>query len=68
MLALFGALDAAVAMRYHALHFAQRAGVALIPLAYAPKCLAWCADEGVTPASVDTIVARLDAALSGAAR
>jgi polysaccharide pyruvyl transferase WcaK-like protein len=64
MLALFSSLDAAVGMRYHALHFAQRAGVPVVPLAYAPKCLAWCTDEGVAPASVDTIVARLGAALS----
>jgi polysaccharide pyruvyl transferase WcaK-like protein len=67
MLALIGRLDAVVAMRYHALHFAQRAGVPVVPLPYAPKCLAWCADEGVVPASVDTIVARLEPAIRAAA-
>ena len=67
MLALMGRFDAVVAMRYHALHFARRAGVPVVPLAYAPKCLAWCADEGVPPASVDSIVARLEVALSAAA-
>jgi polysaccharide pyruvyl transferase WcaK-like protein len=64
MLALFGELDAAVAMRYHALHFAKRAGIPLVPLPYAPKCVAWCEDEGIPAASVETVVARLGLALA----
>jgi polysaccharide pyruvyl transferase WcaK-like protein len=64
MLALFGELDAAVAMRYHALHFAKRAGISLVPLPYAPKCVAWCDDEGIAAASVETVVARLGIALT----
>ena len=68
MLALFSVLDAAVAMRYHALVFARRAGVPLVPLPYAPKCLAWCADEGIAPASVETVVKRLATALDEPSR
>lgn len=64
MLALFGELDAAIAMRYHALHFAKRAGIPVVPLPYAPKCVAWCEDEGIEAASVETVVARLGAALT----
>lgn len=46
LLSLFGALDAVVAMRYHAYLFAERAGVPLIPIAYADKSLAWLAERG----------------------
>jgi polysaccharide pyruvyl transferase WcaK-like protein len=41
VLSLFGALDAVVAMRYHAYLFAERAGIPLVPIAYADKSLAW---------------------------
>lgn len=47
VLSLFGALDAVVAMRYHAYLFAERAGVPLIPIAYADKSLAWLAERGL---------------------
>ena len=41
VLSLIGALDAVVAMRYHAFLFAERAGIPLVPIAYAPKSTAW---------------------------
>jgi hypothetical protein len=41
VLSLFGALDAVVAMRYHGLLFAERAGIPLIPISYADKSMAW---------------------------
>lgn len=44
---LFGALDAVVAMRYHAYLFAERTGVPLIPIAYADKSLAWLEERGL---------------------
>ena len=45
VLSLFGALDAVVAMRYHAYLFAERAGVPLVPIAYADKSLAWLGER-----------------------
>jgi polysaccharide pyruvyl transferase WcaK-like protein len=47
VLSLFGGLDAVVAMRYHAYLFAERAGIPLIPIAYADKSLAWLAERGL---------------------
>jgi len=44
---LFGALDAVVAMRYHAYLFAERASTPLIPIAYADKSLAWLEERGL---------------------
>jgi polysaccharide pyruvyl transferase WcaK-like protein len=41
VLAVFGELDAVVAMRYHAMAFAERAGTPLVPVSYAAKCRAW---------------------------
>lgn len=49
VLSLFGALDAVVAMRYHAYLFAERTGVPLIPIAYADKSLAWLKERGLPP-------------------
>lgn len=49
VLSLFGALDAVVAMRYHAFLFAQRAGTPLVPIAYAPKNIAWLEERGIRP-------------------
>jgi polysaccharide pyruvyl transferase WcaK-like protein len=60
VLALFGALDAVVAMRYHAYLFAERAGVPLVPMAYADKSLAWLHERGLAA------VAPTGEALSGA--
>ena len=49
VLAVFGALPAAVCMRYHSLLFADRMGASIIPLPYAPKCEAWIAERGLRP-------------------
>ncbi|MGH2462217.1 MAG: polysaccharide pyruvyl transferase family protein [Candidatus Limnocylindria bacterium] len=46
ILALYGHLAAAVCMRYHSLLFAARAGIPIIPIAYAEKCRAWLAERG----------------------
>lgn len=47
VLSLFGALDAVVAMRFHALLFAERAGIPLITIAYAEKSMAWLRERGL---------------------
>jgi polysaccharide pyruvyl transferase WcaK-like protein len=49
LLSLFAALDAVVAMRYHGLLFAERAGIPLIPIVYADKGLAWLEERGLRP-------------------
>jgi len=41
----FEALSAAVCMRYHSLLFAERAGIPIIPVAYAEKCRHWLEDR-----------------------
>jgi polysaccharide pyruvyl transferase WcaK-like protein len=45
MLAAIGELSALVAMRYHAMLFASRAGVPLIPISYADKTERWVAEH-----------------------
>ncbi len=62
VLSLFGALDAVVAMRYHAYLFAARAGIPLIPIAYADKSLAWLDEHGVR--SIEPIGAALARAVA----
>lgn len=57
VLSVFGHLAAAVCMRYHSLLFAARAGVPIIPIAYADKCRTWLAERGEAP--VDPTVAVL---------
>jgi polysaccharide pyruvyl transferase WcaK-like protein len=49
VLSVFGHLEAAVCMRYHSLVFASRAGVPIIPIAYADKCRTWLAERGEAP-------------------
>jgi polysaccharide pyruvyl transferase WcaK-like protein len=49
MLAVFGCLSAAVCMRYHSLLFADRMGIPIIPIPYAPKCDSWIAEHGLRP-------------------
>lgn len=49
VLSVFGHLEAAVCMRYHSLLFAARAGVPIIPIAYADKCRTWLAERGEAP-------------------
>jgi hypothetical protein len=36
-------------MRYHSLLFAERAGIAVLPIPYAPKCDRWLAERGLVP-------------------
>jgi polysaccharide pyruvyl transferase WcaK-like protein len=69
-LAAFGRLDAALCMRYHSLVFAERWGVPLVALPYAPKCRTWLEEHGVapTPADPDMLVAALERALVERAR
>jgi polysaccharide pyruvyl transferase WcaK-like protein len=64
ILSAFGSLDAVVAMRYHALLFAERARAPLVPIAYAEKCLAWLEERGIR--SVDPTGQALSTALSRA--
>ncbi len=67
VLSLFGALSGAVCMRYHSLLFAHRAGVPIVPLAYAAKCRAWLTEHGeasiepTAEALADAIQVRLPA-------
>ncbi|MDQ2941697.1 MAG: polysaccharide pyruvyl transferase family protein [Chloroflexota bacterium] len=49
ILAVFGALDIAVCMRYHSLLFAHRCGVPIIPIAYADKCRRWLEAHDMAP-------------------
>jgi len=49
VLAVYGHLAAAVCMRYHSLLFAARAGIPIIPIAYADKCRTWLAERRLTP-------------------
>ncbi len=62
VLSVFRRLDAAVCMRFHSLLFADRAGVPMIPIAYASKCATWLDERGM--ASVEPTSAALTAALS----
>jgi polysaccharide pyruvyl transferase WcaK-like protein len=64
MLACFGHLAAVVAMRYHAMLFAERAGVPLVPVTYAPKTQRWLATHEL--AAVEPSAARLTRALKSA--
>lgn len=61
LLAIFGTLDAVIAMRYHALLFATRAAVPVVPLAYAPKVTAWCAEQGLSTMEPEAVGPRLAA-------
>ncbi len=54
VLAAFTQLTAVVAMRYHAMLFADRAGVPLVPIAYAEKTDRWLADRGRSPVPART--------------
>jgi polysaccharide pyruvyl transferase WcaK-like protein len=47
LLGLFDALGAAVCMRYHSLLFAERAGIPIVPIAYAEKCRHWLEEHRV---------------------
>lgn len=47
VLATIGELSAIVAMRYHAMLFAERAGVPLVPISYADKTERWVTEHGL---------------------
>lgn len=47
LLGVFEAFNAAVCMRYHSLLFAERAGIPIIPVAYAEKCRHWLAEQSL---------------------
>ncbi|MEP7040168.1 MAG: polysaccharide pyruvyl transferase family protein [Chloroflexota bacterium] len=64
LMAIFRGLSAVVSMRYHSLLFAERMGVPIIPLPYAPKCDAWIAEHGLRPVSLAP--ATLASAIRGA--
>lgn len=49
LLGIFEAFAAAVCMRYHSLLFAERAGIPIVPFAYADKCRQWLAECGMSP-------------------
>lgn len=61
MLAAFSQLSAVVAMRYHAMLFAERCGVPLVPLPYAEKTDRWLHERGrePVPARIPELVAAL---------
>jgi polysaccharide pyruvyl transferase WcaK-like protein len=65
LLAIFGSLDAVVAMRYHALLFATRAAIPVVPLAYAPKVSAWCDEQGLSAMEPEAVGPRLAEMLAG---
>lgn len=68
-LALLGAFDAAVCMRFHSLVFAERARVPIVAVPYAPKCDAWCDEHGIapTPPTAKRLTAAIAAALGARA-
>lgn len=62
ILSLFEALDAVIAMRYHSLLFAERAGTPFVPVAYAAKCDAWLRERGIE--RVEPLAEALSSALA----
>jgi len=52
-------------MRYHSLLFAERAGIPIVPIAYAEKCRHWLEERGLgdVDASPASVVDALRAAL-----
>jgi len=70
LLGLFEACSAAVCMRYHSLLFAERAGIPIVPIAYAEKCRHWLGERGLREVdpSPAAIVEALHAALGPSQR
>ena len=64
LLGLFEACSAAVSMRYHSLLFAERAGIPIVPIAYAEKCRHWLEERRI--AEVDPSPSALVTALCAA--
>lgn len=50
VLGVFEALRGVVAMRFHSLLFAERAGIPIVAIPYAEKCQAWLRDHDMEPA------------------
>lgn len=53
VIAVFEAFTAALCVRYHSLLFAERAGIPIIPVAYAEKCRHWLAERSLESADLD---------------
>ena len=53
VLSAFGHLAAVVAMRYHAMLFAERAGTPLVPVVYAEKNARWLDERGLEPVAAE---------------
>jgi polysaccharide pyruvyl transferase WcaK-like protein len=66
VLGLLSQFPVIVAMRYHALLFAERVGAAVVPIPYAEKCYSWLEDHGLEPANTDaeSLTERIRQALS----
>jgi polysaccharide pyruvyl transferase WcaK-like protein len=66
VLSVFGQFSAVVAMRYHAMLFAERAGVPLVPIPYAEKTERWLAEHGrdVVDPTVTGVTRAVETALS----
>jgi polysaccharide pyruvyl transferase WcaK-like protein len=67
VLAAFAHLSGVVAMRYHAMLFAARTGVPLVPIAYAEKNVRWLGERGLRAelAAPAPVSAALRSALAG---
>jgi polysaccharide pyruvyl transferase WcaK-like protein len=67
VLAAYAQLSGMVAMRYHAMLFAERAGIPLVPLVYAEKNRRWLGERGMLdpPIASASVVAALRDALAG---
>jgi polysaccharide pyruvyl transferase WcaK-like protein len=63
VLSAFRSLDLVVGMRFHSLLFAERAGVPIVPVAYASKCAAWLESRGIV--GVEPTEEALYAAVAG---
>jgi polysaccharide pyruvyl transferase WcaK-like protein len=70
VLAAIGQMSALVAMRFHAVLFAERAGVPLLAISYAEKTQRWLADHELRPVDPNptTLVRHLRAALDAPRR
>ena len=68
LLGVFEAFAAAVCMRYHSLLFAERAGIPILPIAYADKCRQWLAERAMASLdpSASTLIDGLAAVLAEA--
>lgn len=70
VLAAFSQLSTVVAMRHHAMLFAARVGIPLVPIAYAEKNRRWLAERGLAAVAADgsSVVEGLRLALAGDVR